>query len=189
MSKPATNHRDIDSCRYQRDRSRVAKLVWGNSFIGQGRNLLGCRRHVFLQLEANAGCSEGASVAVHEEALILSVGLAFLKRPLTVRPSRATADRFVLFALWRTRSTTANAAGTVKPSGLRIHTTRCPDESTSSSRTATAGEAIASISTTTQADCGRSLPVGPTLWRTIRLWLWLLGDPRSAWPICSRSPI
>src|SRR2546425_10393426 len=76
--------------------------------------------------------------------------------------------------------------GRVKPSGLRIHTTRCPDGSTSSSRTATAGEAIASISTTTQADCGRSLPVGPTLWRTIRLWLWLRGDPRSAWPICSR---
>src|SRR5262249_41399825 len=52
--------------------------------------------------------------------------------------------------------------GRVKPSGLRIHTTRCSDGSTSSSRTATAGEAIASISTTTQADCGRSLLVGPT---------------------------
>src|SRR5215510_8261053 len=50
----------------------------------------------------------------------------------------------------------------VKLFGSRIHTIRCTDGSTSSSRTATAGEAIASIFTTRPADCGRSLPAGPT---------------------------
>jgi hypothetical protein len=79
--------------------------------------------------------------------------------------------------------------GRVKRSGLRIHITRCSGGSTSSSRTATAGEAIAFISTTTPADCGRFRPVGPTLSPRIRLWLWQEGDPRSVWPICSCSPI
>lgn len=49
-----------------------------------------------------------------------------------------------------------------KRSGSRIRTIRCSDESTSSSPTATAGAAIAFISTTTPAGCERSLPVGPT---------------------------
>ena len=76
----------------------------------------------------------------------------------------------------------------VTPSGSRTRSIRYSDESTNSSRTATAGEAIASIFTTTQAGCARSLPVGPTWSRRIRLWSWPPGDPRFVWPICSRSP-
>jgi hypothetical protein len=75
----------------------------------------------------------------------------------------------------------------VTPSGPRTRTIRYSDESSNSSRTATAGEAIASIFTTTQAGCGRSLPVGPTWSRRIRLWSWPPGDLRFVWPICSRS--
>ena len=57
----------------------------------------------------------------------------------------------------------------VKLFGSRIHTIRCTDGSTSSSRTATVGEAIASIFTTKPADCERSLLAGPTWSRMIRL--------------------
>jgi len=79
MPEPAANHRDIDAGGYKRDCCRVAKSVRGDSLSDQGRDLLGCRRHVFLQLEANAGSSQRISVPVDEDALILPAGLSFQK--------------------------------------------------------------------------------------------------------------
>jgi hypothetical protein len=79
MPEPASYHGDINAGGYKRNRCRMAKSVRGNSFSGEGRNLLGCRRHVFLQLEANAGGSQGISVPVDEDALIFPARLPFQK--------------------------------------------------------------------------------------------------------------
>lgn len=77
MSKPAANHCNIDIGGYKRNRSRVAKSVRGDSFFGQGWNLLDRRRYVLLQLEANTGSSQGMPVPIDEDPLIFSARLSF----------------------------------------------------------------------------------------------------------------
>ena len=167
----------------------MSKLVWRDRFVGEAwamdSRLISC----FLQKQVNREAGQRLPDAIGKRNHRIELGQR--RKPALQDLSRSWPERYKSFfpPFGGHDQLQLMPPGRVKPSGLRIHTTRCPDGSTSSSRTATAGEAIASISTTTQADCGRSLPVGPTLWRTIRLWLWLRGDPRSAWPICSRSPI
>lgn len=170
MSKPAANHRHVNACRYQTGCGRVPKRVRGDSLTGEGRDLPGRCYHVLFQLETNACCSKWTSVTIHEDGFVFTARLSFqkfLEQRNSLWPKRTEA---FFSSLGGHDQLQLMPPGWVKLSGLRIHTTRCLDGSTSSSRTAMAGEAIASISTTTQAGCGRSLPVGPTLSRTIRLW-------------------
>jgi hypothetical protein len=188
MSKPATNHCHVHLCRDKTHGRGVPEPVWGYSLADQGGDLLARRGGILFQLEADPGGFEGISIPVHEDGFIFPPRFSFqesFQQFNSLGPKRADS---LFSAFGGHGQLQLMPPGRVKPSGSRIHTTRCLEGSTSSSRTAMAGGAIASISTTTQVGCGRSLPVGPTLSRTIRLWWWPLAGPRSVWPTCSRSP-
>jgi len=95
----------------------------------------------------------------------------------------------VLFGLWRTQSLQLMPAGVGET--FRVTHPYHPlfGREYKLVTYATAGEAIASISTTTQGNCGRSLPVGPTLWRTTSVCGCGCRAIRiPCGPICSRSP-
>jgi len=144
----------------------------GNPLLGNGGNGLGCRLHILTQAKSESGGSERRPVSIYENRFVGFSWLTSHQRGNQIggfRPNRRDA---LLASLGGHDQLQLMPPARVKLSGSRSHTTRCSDGSTSSSRTATAGEAIASISTTTPVDCGRSLPVGPTLSRRIRLWLW-----------------
>ncbi len=188
MPKPATNHCHVHLCRDKTHGRGVPEPVWGYSLAGQGGDLLARRGGVLFQLEADPRGFEGTSIPVHEDGFIFLPRLSFqesFQQFNSLGPKRADS----LFSAFGEHSQLQLIPlGRVRLFGSRIHTIRCTDGSTSSSRTATAGEAIASIFTMTPADCESSLPAGPTWSRTIRLWWWPLGDPRSVWPISSRLP-
>jgi hypothetical protein len=163
VSKEIPDDCDVDSRGQEVTGCRMTEEVRGNVFEAQRRCFLGGPLHVVAQFVADPGSPKWTAIAIYEDPLLFVPGLALEQRFQECDGFGPERAHSLLLPLGGHGQLQLMPPGRVKPSGSRIHTIRCSDGSTSSSRTATAGEAIASISTTTPADCERSLPVGPTL--------------------------
>src|SRR4030081_1451111 len=72
MAEPASDHREVNTCRHKVHCRRMTEAVRRYPFRGHAWHGLGCRLDVFRQFEAGARCAEWDAIPINEDRLVVS---------------------------------------------------------------------------------------------------------------------
>jgi hypothetical protein len=76
VSKPIPDNSHINSCGNQLDSNTVAKRMWTDAFFRERWYLSGRGLNILLEFESYTCRTERAAIAIHEDWVIVSAGLA-----------------------------------------------------------------------------------------------------------------